>query len=105
MRAIDCRCGHRLEAADDEELIQLARDHRDSQHPEMQRTDAQIRERVASDAYDACPSARSLPWTSPRPNGSAPRQCSSRRSRRAPLIAHSPTSCTFDQTPQGFGRV
>jgi hypothetical protein len=37
MRAIDCPCGHHLEAAD---------------HPEMDRTDEQMRERIAADAYD-----------------------------------------------------
>jgi hypothetical protein len=52
MRAIDCPCGHRLEGADDEELFRLARGHVDTDHPEMERTDAQLRERVAADAYD-----------------------------------------------------
>jgi predicted small metal-binding protein len=52
MRAIDCPCGHRLEGADDEELFRLAREHIDRDHPEMQRTDEQVRERVAADAYD-----------------------------------------------------
>jgi predicted small metal-binding protein len=52
MRAIDCPCGHRLEGADDEELFRLARTHIDTEHPEMQRTDEQVRERVAADAYD-----------------------------------------------------
>jgi predicted small metal-binding protein len=52
MRAIDCPCGHRLEGADDAELFRLAREHIDTDHPEMERTDDQIRERVAADAYD-----------------------------------------------------
>src|SRR4051812_29035504 len=52
MRAIDCPCGHRLEGADDEELFVLARKHIDEEHPEMRRTDEQIRERVRTDAYD-----------------------------------------------------
>jgi hypothetical protein len=52
MRAIDCPCGHRLEGADDEELFRLARDHVNIHHPEMERTDEQLRERVAADAYD-----------------------------------------------------
>jgi predicted small metal-binding protein len=52
MRVIDCPCGHRLEGADDEELFRLAREHVDRDHPEMQRTDEQLRERVAADAYD-----------------------------------------------------
>jgi predicted small metal-binding protein len=53
MRVIDCPCGHRLEADDDEELIRLAREHMDSHHPAMPRTDEQIRQRVAQDAHDA----------------------------------------------------
>jgi ubiquinone/menaquinone biosynthesis C-methylase UbiE len=52
MLAIDCPCGHRLEAADAEALFQAAREHITRDHPEMQRTDEQIRERVAADAYE-----------------------------------------------------
>jgi len=52
MRAIECPCGHHLEGADDEELFRLAREHVDRDHPEMLRTDEQLRERVAADAYD-----------------------------------------------------
>jgi predicted small metal-binding protein len=53
MRAIDCPCGHRLEGADDEELFRLAREHVDRDHPEMQRTDDEIRQRISADAQDA----------------------------------------------------
>lgn len=52
-RIIDCPCGHVLHGADDEELFHLARGHVDEQHPEMERTDDQIRARVAADARDA----------------------------------------------------
>lgn len=52
MRAVDCPCGHRLEGKDDEQLFRAARAHVDDGHPEMERTDAQIRERVAADAYE-----------------------------------------------------
>jgi len=52
MRAIDCPCGHRLEGEDDDELFRLAREHVDRDHPEMQRTDEQLRERIAADAFD-----------------------------------------------------
>jgi predicted small metal-binding protein len=51
MRAIDCPCGHHFEAGDDEELFRLCREHVDADHPEMQRSDEQIRERIAADAY------------------------------------------------------
>ncbi len=53
MRAIESPCGHRLEGADDEELFRLAREHVNRDHPEMQRTDYDLRQRIAADAYDA----------------------------------------------------
>jgi hypothetical protein len=53
MRAIDCPCGHHFEAADDEDLFTLCRGHIDRDHPEMERSDEQIRERISADAYDA----------------------------------------------------
>jgi len=52
MRAIDCPCGHHFEAADDEELFRLCREHVEREHPEMRRTSEQIRERVAADAHE-----------------------------------------------------
>jgi predicted small metal-binding protein len=52
MRAIDCPCGHHFEAADDGELFRICREHVTRDHPEMERTDEQIRERIAADAYD-----------------------------------------------------
>jgi hypothetical protein len=55
MRAIDCPCGHHLEGADDEELFRLAREPIDRDHPEMDRSDEQVRERIAANAYDAEP--------------------------------------------------
>jgi predicted small metal-binding protein len=55
MRGIDCPCGHHFEAVDDEELFRLCREHVDRDHPEMQRTDEQIRERIAADAYEPVP--------------------------------------------------
>jgi rhodanese-related sulfurtransferase/predicted small metal-binding protein len=58
MRAIDCPCGHRLEGADDDELVRLAREHIEREHPGMQRTDEQLHERVAADAYDVVEAAR-----------------------------------------------
>ena len=52
MLAIDCPCGHHLEAASREELFRLAREHVDRDHPEFKRTDEEIRARVAADAYE-----------------------------------------------------
>jgi hypothetical protein len=51
MRAIECPCGHHLEGTDDE-LVRLAREHVDRDHPEMRRTDDELRQRIAADAYD-----------------------------------------------------
>jgi uncharacterized protein DUF1059 len=53
MRAIDCPCGHRLEGLDDEDLVRLAKEHIASDHPEMERNEAELRQRIAADAYDA----------------------------------------------------
>jgi hypothetical protein len=53
MRVIECPCGHRLEGADDEELARLAREHVASHHPDMNRSDEELRELVAAGAYDA----------------------------------------------------
>jgi hypothetical protein len=52
MRAIECPCGHHLEGADDE-LFRLAREHVDRDHPEMQRSEEEIRARIGNDAYDS----------------------------------------------------
>ena len=52
MRAIDCPCGHRLEAEDDEALLRAAREHVDGDHPDMERSDDELRGRIAADAYD-----------------------------------------------------
>lgn len=51
-RIIDCRCGHVRRDANDEELFTLARKHVDEGHPEMKRTDDEVRGRVAADARD-----------------------------------------------------
>ena len=52
MRALDCDCGQHLEAANDEELFERAREHVDRDHPEMQLSDEQVRGIVAEGAYD-----------------------------------------------------
>jgi hypothetical protein len=57
MRAIECPCGHHVEAEDDEQLFRLCREHVDRDHPEMSRSDEQIRERIAADAYAVQPVA------------------------------------------------
>jgi predicted small metal-binding protein len=53
MRAIDCPCGLRLEGENDDELVRLAREHVDSHHPDMERSDDELRQLVAAGAYEA----------------------------------------------------
>jgi hypothetical protein len=52
MLAIDCPCGHRLEAADRDALFAAAREHIERDHSEMERSDGQIRARIEADAYE-----------------------------------------------------
>lgn len=52
MLAIDCPCGHRLEGENEEDLFNRAREHIDTDHPEMERTDEEVRARVSADAYE-----------------------------------------------------
>jgi predicted small metal-binding protein len=52
MRAIDCPCGDHLEGADDEDLVRMARQHIEEHHPDMDRSEEQLRNRIAAGAYD-----------------------------------------------------
>lgn len=52
MRALDCECGHHLEAANDEELFQRTREHVDRDHPDMGLGDEQVRDIVAKGVYE-----------------------------------------------------
>jgi predicted small metal-binding protein len=53
MRAMDCpEDGHHLEAENDEELFNQARQHADEVHPEAGFTDEQLRGLIAENAYD-----------------------------------------------------
>jgi hypothetical protein len=52
MLAIDCPCGHRLEAADRDALFAVAREHIDREHPELERSDEQVWARIEADAYE-----------------------------------------------------
>lgn len=53
MRVIDCECGKTLQAANDEDLAEAVRDHAAEDHPDMEMSEDQAREMVASQAYDA----------------------------------------------------
>jgi hypothetical protein len=51
-RVIDCPCGHQLRAEDDEALFHAARRHVAEHHPDMQRTDEQLRQTIRERGRD-----------------------------------------------------
>ncbi|HYH59209.1 MAG TPA: DUF1059 domain-containing protein [Thermoleophilaceae bacterium] len=53
MRVLDCDCGVTLQAANDEELADAVRGHVESDHPDMQLDEEQVRGLVAQKAYSA----------------------------------------------------
>lgn len=54
MRVLECNiCGEALAAANDEELMRRLRDHTASEHPSVNYDEAQAREMITSEAYDA----------------------------------------------------
>jgi predicted small metal-binding protein len=57
-RTIECPCGHQLRGADDEELLRLARQHVTEHHPDMRRTDDELRQLIRERARDEIAVAR-----------------------------------------------
>jgi len=57
-RIIDCPCGHRLRAGDDEGLFRAARQHVTEHHPDMNRTDDDLRQLIQERARDDAAVAR-----------------------------------------------
>ena len=53
MRVIDCDCGHTLQAANDDDLARIAREHVAQEHPDQQMSDEDVRRLVADKAYEA----------------------------------------------------
>jgi predicted small metal-binding protein len=53
MRVIDCECGHTLQAANDDDLVKVAREHMGEKHPDMELDDEGVRKLVADQAYEA----------------------------------------------------
>jgi predicted small metal-binding protein len=51
-RALDCVCGYRLTASDDEELFEAAKRHITEVHSKHPMTDDQVRQLVASQAHE-----------------------------------------------------
>lgn len=54
MRVVECNlCGEPLAAANDDELIRRLREHVESEHASSGYDEAQARETIASEAYEA----------------------------------------------------
>jgi predicted small metal-binding protein len=53
MRVLDCECGQTLQAANDDELLQAAREHVDQEHPDMDLSEDQLRGMISDRAYTA----------------------------------------------------
>ena len=53
MRVIDCQCGKTLQAANDEDLAEAVRSHVAEDHPDLEMSDEDARQLVASEAYEA----------------------------------------------------
>jgi predicted small metal-binding protein len=55
MLAIDCECGHHLEAADVEALVEETRRHVAERHPEMLTSEDDIRALLEERCYEPVP--------------------------------------------------
>jgi hypothetical protein len=53
VRVIDCDCGKTLQAANDDDLFGMVRGHLGEDHPEMDLDDAEVRELIDQQAYEA----------------------------------------------------
>ncbi|MFN2617672.1 MAG: DUF1059 domain-containing protein [Thermoleophilaceae bacterium] len=53
MRVIDCDCGQTLQAANDEDLLKVAREHMQQEHADKGLDDDQIRGLIEEQAYTA----------------------------------------------------
>jgi predicted small metal-binding protein len=53
MRVIDCQCGKTLQAANDEDLAEAVRSHVAEDHPDLEMSEDDVRQLVASEAYEA----------------------------------------------------
>lgn len=60
VRAVDCWCGHVVQAEDDDELARRLRGHLEGEHPDEDRSDEDVRDRVAERGYE--PPTGDPPW-------------------------------------------
>jgi hypothetical protein len=52
MRSVRCWCDELVAAEDDARLLEVLRDHVNEAHPDEQRTDDELRERIATEAEE-----------------------------------------------------
>lgn len=52
MRVLDCDCGQTLQAANDDDLLKVARQHVDQAH-EGRPDDSELRQKIEREAYEA----------------------------------------------------
>jgi predicted small metal-binding protein len=60
VRAVDCWCGFLVQGDDDAEVESALREHVNAEHPDEQRSDDEVRSRVAERAYE--PPTGDPPW-------------------------------------------
>jgi predicted small metal-binding protein len=53
VRKLDCQCGQTVEGENDEELFRAGKQHISEVHPNENITDDQLRQLIATQAYDA----------------------------------------------------
>jgi predicted small metal-binding protein len=53
MRVIDCDCGHTLQAGNDDDLLEVARQHMREEHGDRQMDDDEVKQLITDRAYTA----------------------------------------------------
>jgi hypothetical protein len=60
VRAVDCWCGHVVQGEDDDDLARRLRGHLSSEHADEERSETDVRGRIAERAYE--PPTGEPPW-------------------------------------------
>jgi predicted small metal-binding protein len=60
VRAVDCWCGYLVQGEDDDEVAKGLRTHLAEEHPDDERTDEEVRSRIAERGYE--PPTGDPPW-------------------------------------------
>jgi predicted small metal-binding protein len=61
MRVMECACGERLQAEDDERLFERVREHMDREHPEKGIEDEHVHNLIEATAHDDAEDTQSRP--------------------------------------------